>query len=353
MPKLSLAELQQLDRHLPVNCHTVSYGGSTEGIELSLIDPWGNPRPAIQTGGGFVARDSTSNPEQGPLGALYHPKDGTSASIYRANLHLVQPFNGDKPFHTLRRVDEELPSASIVLVKFGLPPGYELKSVKADNGREFNIRVWQGMRSTSEPIVGRNDEWLVELRDGDELTLFFPDGLVRQFVRTDGQLVEEKLTPADMLSARIADARLRLEQIDAADLEREEWQKATYVALAQMVDLLHLTWDGDRHHELVYDLFLELREEQLQTVHRKLLAVLHQANPILAQVVNSGGRVVSLSSAAPKEGPDPKRAEALRKKRERAAADRQRHWDTKGPGKGSSGGNQSGKKDRKVKRSRR
>ncbi len=277
MTKFDLAAQQKLDLHLPANAFGAGYVGLTEGVALALEDGFD---PSIRMGQRFIAIDRNS-------GAFYHPQNGVVAMIYRAVVHDVA-LEGRKPFSTLRRSTEEKISTSLIKVDASLPNGIKVKTVKGDGSKDYVLRVWSGIRTTGRPVLAFDGEALVELSVGDQLTIFFEDGFVRQYEQDKDGLVEVELSPAMMATLRIDDARLRLATVTPEqwpDPERREGQLR--FILGGMVDLFHLAAKDEVIRKDLAQFFFNLEQSLLGLIHRKLVAVLHQRDPLLAHAFSA------------------------------------------------------------------
>jgi len=269
----------------PANCFEVGrHGDPKEGIVLrtdkgpDVLRPW---EPYILIGTFRVHRDFWTDKERGPLGCLYH-HDGDITFVRRAELHKLEKM----PIYTLRRLDEEGPHPTMLLkVNLSLPSNGKLYS---KGGHLLHVQV--GVHGSAQTISSDNNEILICFNDGDEMNLLFPDGMVRSFKNSKSKLVENKLSPEEMATVRIEDAFKRLHR---ARINGDE--KKVLRVIHSMADLITLTRfikDGqDVRRRILSDFFLELPNEELSKVHRKVTAILHQTDSALVpmlQMKNGG-----------------------------------------------------------------
>jgi len=320
MTKFDLPAAQQRDIHLDSNVFTAGYAGLMDGVELSLdkgSDPLRPRDPSINIAGAFIARDRFVDRELGPRGCIYHPEGGLKAMVYRAVVHTVTPERG-KPFKVLRTPTAEKPTTSLLKVSIPLPKGIKVKAIVGADDKEHALRVWSGIRTTGTPVLAYDGEALVELKSGEQLTVFFEDGFVRQYQQEEAGLVEIELKPADMAELRIEDAQLRLAVVTPAqwpDPVRRERQQ--HFILAGMVDLFHLAAKDEGVRKDLAQFFFNLDQPLLGLVHRKLTAVLHQVDLILAYTFSSSAATTNVAPLKPK----PVDSDAARK---RALADQKK-----------------------------
>lgn len=283
MSNRSIASPEQLfaeEQRLPANCFTVKrYGQVTEGIELSFeqgphqSNPWA---PHVNVGGWRVQHDTFN-------GCGYKVQQGGTGLIRRAQLRTCLNKSNGKGFSTLVRPEVEKPGFSLVKVDLRLP-GVK-GSVVEVKGRTLNL--YSG--SAGGRIVECNEyEALIELKEGEKLTLFFPDGAVRRFIR-EARPVERQLTVEAQLQARIVQAWAVLEE--QLQLPVEQCGKAMAWTLQGMVDLINLTAVMDRKGEgqelrlmLLREFFLELDSPVFGLCERRLVAALYQIDPALVDV---------------------------------------------------------------------
>ncbi len=350
MANFDLVTAQKLDLHLVSNVFEAGYAGLVEGVELSLDrgpDPLRPRDPSLQVGHGFIARDRTVDKEKGPLGCIYHSQGALSAMVYRAVVHTVMP-EGRKSFQVLRTPTAEKPATSLVKISTRLPKGIKVRAVIGRDGQDHPLRVWSGVRTTGTVVLAYDGETLVELEIGEQLTIFFEDGFARQYEQDQDGIVEIELTPADMAKLRIDDAKARL-----ASVTPEQWpdpgrrERQLHFILAGMVDLFHLAAKDEAVHKDLVQFFFSLRPAELQLVHRKLVAVLHQRNPLLAHAFTAptSATVVPMKPRVP--NPDAAATRAQIEARRQTLRD-ERNKLTQGM-KGSSGGGKQPKQGGKKK----
>ncbi len=354
MAKFDLAAMQKLDRNLTSNVFEAGYTGLTEGVVMSLDrgpDPLRPRDPSIAIGLGFIARDRFVDRELGPMGCIYHPMGGQQARVYRAVVHTVVP-EGRKPFSVLRAPAEAKPATSLLKVSLELPKGTRVKTVKGADGAEHALRIWSGVRTTGKLVIAYDGEALVELSPGDELTILFEDGLVRQYEQDKDGLLEVELSPADMAELRIDDARQRLAAVTPQNWPNPEKREAQLrFILSGIVDLFHLAAKDEGVRKDLAQFFFNLDQSLLGLIHRKLVAVLHLRDPLLAHAFSTP---TTSSNVAPMR-PAKTAAEIAEAARKRAVADaRKQKLRTERleaqPKKGASGGGggkQSQKKGKK------
>ncbi len=268
------------EQRLPANCFTLKrYGPVAEGIELSFeqgphqSNPWA---PHVNVGGWRVQHDTYN-------GCGYQILSGGRGLIRRTALRTCLNKSNGKDFSTLVRPDVEKPGFSLVKVDLRLP-GVK-GSVVEVKGRTLNL--YSG--SAGGRIVECNDyEALIELKEGEKLTLFYSDGAVRRFIR-EAKPVERQLTVEAQLQARIDQAFAILEE--QAQLPVEQCGKAMAWTLQGMVDLINLTAVMDRKGEgqelrlmLLREFFLELDQAVFGLCERRLVAALYQIDPALVDV---------------------------------------------------------------------
>ncbi len=276
----------QSDAHLPANCYTLGrFGVPTEGIVMSMnrgpdeFQPWTSH---ILVGGYRIHRDSRD-------GCVFHKNaDGVTAIVRRAVPHYVEPL-GKSPFYTLKSQEKEKPSTTLVKVSTVLTFA---KSAIHMNGQE--LRLFAGVSGGT--MIGRDGyEALVELMEGETMSVFYEDGAVRTFRRQGVMLEERHLGTQEMLTARIQNAWERLEFAEAIG-DNEKRVRMMNGILSGMADLIHLTTrfnqrglGQEMRMELITEFFCNLTPEAMELIHRKVTAVLHQVDPALLSALRTGG----------------------------------------------------------------
>lgn len=348
MGYVDLAAAQKRDLHLPANVFSIGYAGVEEGVFLSLDKGPDllRPRdPSIAIGGAFIARDRYIDREQGPLGCIFHPAGAGIGRIYRTVVHTVVP-EGKKAFSVLRTPPTERPSESLFKVDLSFPRGQKVKNVQGADGSEHALRVWSGIRTDGTIIASLDGESLVQLKDLQQLTIMFEDGFVRQVFQNGPEMEEVTLNYLDMAKLRIADAHLRL-----AHISPETWpdsvrrEKATHYVLSGIVDLIHLSAKEDAVRKEIAQFFFNLQPELLQLIHRKLVAVLHQRDKVMAYAFTAPekGVVVTPMKPVDPEVSRQKRAAADVKKAQRRSNDQAVRNASRGGSGGSNHQKQKGK----------
>lgn len=345
MANTDLAAAQKRDLHLPVNAFSAGYAGIDEGVNLSLekgLDPLRPRDPSISIGTAFIARDRFIDRDHGPMGCIFHPEGAGSARVYRAVLHTVAP-EGKKAFSVLRTPPVDVPTESLLKVDLSLPRGQKVKTVAGLDNAEHTLRIWSGIRTDGTIVASHDREALVQLKDQQQLTMMFEDGFVRQVFQNGNEMEEITLSYLDMAKLRIADASLRLSRITPEtwpDSVRRE--KATFFVLSGMVDLIHLAEKQDEARKEITQFFFNLNPELLQLIHRKLVAVLHQRDRVMAYAFTApeNGVVVTPMKPADADAARQKRLAADAKKAKRRLEDQEFREAARG---GSGGGKQQKK----------
>jgi hypothetical protein len=187
-----LVRLMQADQAKPANCFTIAETIEA-GIHLSIGHPQTGDVPSLVLGEkSFIKRDTGQG-----KGCLYEDL-GDTGFVRRAQSGKID-LGGGKHFEVLRRVDVEQPQYALVHVHFGLQQG-----VKLNFGLE---PLWCGVQG-GRLIVRDEYECLVELKKGETLDIFYPDGSVSA-VHYDGLTnlsgkKPQKLLPEDTLESRLA-----------------------------------------------------------------------------------------------------------------------------------------------------
>ncbi len=135
------------------------------------------------------------------------------------------------------------------------------------------------------------------LLPGEYVSLLFPDGFVKKLQSREGRLIEENLSFADMAKIRIEDAHARLKRF--AELSDEDRTKAVYAVLSGMAELICVTLadrDGGQEirRQIIKDFFLELQQDHLNLIHRKLTAILHQVDSALVPMLRQESPAVTV-----------------------------------------------------------
>lgn len=269
--------MTQLNRTAIANCFSIGrFGDPSVGIKLSLdrgMDELRPLLPHIQLDGFRVHRDAFK-------GCAYelsgNPKFGT---VHRAELRACSSKASGKVFYTLKEPEADKVSYSIAKVNLRLPYA---KGPVTVNGHE--LRLWAGV--SGGVLVAKNGwEALVQMKEGERMTVFFEDGAVRHFMRQGAVLEEKFLDSKSQLDFRIEEAWTQLDRaLTRGDGAREN---TIFAILSGVADLLHLTtrFGGGLGQEmrmnLIRNFFLQLSDEALELCHRKVTAILHQVDPSL------------------------------------------------------------------------
>lgn len=270
---------------------------------------------------------------------------------------------GGRSIRTLGQPEQSRPTTSLLYVNCTIPGK---KSAVTVDG--FPVQLYTGVNG-GRVIERFEQEFLIELSEGQALTVFFEDGSVRSW-RRQGEILDERYftTPEAVLAARIAQAKSVL--ASAGDGPRaQDFVKAV---LLGMVGLLRFTTRFDAKGigqglrlQLLREFFLELPEHlwpviaralfsALTVVDRPLLAMLDSGEPeqVSATVVNIADRRAEVEVLSPEDREARRQANIARDEAARAAkAARQAVFKAKRkpivqPPK------QEGKKDKKNKRQR-
>ena len=221
----------------PVVCFTVT-DHVEEHFALDLNHPITGGKVALVMGeNSYVARDS-----YGRRGCLYK-MDGGKALVRRAEIEFFET-QGGKRFPLLRRLDNEDPKFILAHVRFGFR--------KANEKAGFE-NLWSDVRGGQK--IGKTDredaEALVELKEGQVLTIFYRDGAVAKIPYTDfGALASNggkvtMLGAEDALSERLDNIAETLNR--ASTLEGDARAKKEDGALHGLASLILMT---KNHSEL-------------------------------------------------------------------------------------------------------
>jgi hypothetical protein len=153
------------ERSKQTNCFSVRADGKVEeGIYLSLNHPMTGGKPALILGEStYVARDIV-----GYRSCLYEVVGGDRGLVRRASLGSFTLPSG-KSFPLLRKLDGE-PHTRLVHVDFGMPQNARLRP---DVGR-----LYAGIGRREQCVAWSDHEALVEVKKGEEIVIFYPDGRV-------------------------------------------------------------------------------------------------------------------------------------------------------------------------------
>ena len=256
---------------------------------IFMLGRFGNPQPGIQLSkqvGTDVLRPLPAHVDVGDRFFMIdsrYPAKVSDGTVMLAMVRYITPTHGGKSFATLGAPESGRPNTTLVLVKLALP-GKNTTVVAGD----FPVQLYTGV-SGGKLVERSNDEYLVELTEGQTLTVFYEDGGVRRW-RRQGQLLEERLfldTNA-VLTARIEQAK----QVLAEAKEHPKAQDFVKAILLGMADLLRFTVLFDKKGEgqglrlrLLREFFLELPEHQRVVVARSLFAALNAVDPTLLPLI--------------------------------------------------------------------
>jgi hypothetical protein len=203
-------------------------------------------------------------------------ESGNSVVVQNANIETVKTGSGVK-VHTLT-----LPSPDKVLVKIDFV-NKRSGNLKV-NGRELYLHA-----GVSKALVANQGEALVELTQGEEVVVFYDNGQVRSFYLFGNELSERVLMAEEMMFLRIQSAWDRLNRAFHTHTLDESFVRGV---LSGMADLIHLTTlpaykagGQELRMQLLQNFFLQLPEKDLSLVHAKLIAVLHQVDSALVQML--------------------------------------------------------------------
>lgn len=253
------------------NCFTIAlHGAPVPGIKLA---PAEQGLPTRLTVGHYYLMIDSKVPAQVDCGVT------KLATIRQVSC------GAGRGIRTLGQPESARPGVSLVRVDCRIPG--KKSAVMADG---FPVQLYTGV--TGGQVIERfEQEYLVELFEGQALTVFFEDGSVRSW-RRQGQILEEKhlVTSEDVLAARIKQAKSVLAAAD----DRSQAQDFIRAILLGIVDLLRFTVLLDKKGEgqglrlrLLREFFLELPEHQRVVVARSLFAALHAVDPTLLPLIQS------------------------------------------------------------------
>lgn len=309
---------------MPANCYTVDYNQQCAGIALredvgpDLLRP---RSPAIYAGLRFLPVDYRD-------GAIVH-HDSDGAFIHRANLNQFDTPQGST-IKTLVRPSTDKGDEVLVMTNSAMPTGHFLRPMAGQDGKAYSLNIQRGLHHNGQVLLADRDVAVIRLEVGQHVYLLFPDGLVRKFVaHVGGVLSEETLLLRQMALVRVEDAKKRLLNLMKKDVYVVDDAKHV---LSGMVDLFHRL-RGDSHEsarQVICNFFFkEIDDESLSLIHRKLTAVLHAVDPVMAHALNAPEKTdatpvnaeKSAQAAAKRAATEARRA-ALRAKRDADCRDR-------------------------------
>ena len=258
------------------NCFTISrFGAPVEGIVLSRdmgsnpLHPW---TPHIKVGTSRVHQDFKSGSEAVMV--------GEQLIVFKANV-FSRVLDSGRSVHTLKSATFNQARGLILKINLGMSQMNNTAMVV--NGR--NLRLYVGAHGGT-LLECQAAEAAVKLEDQEHVTCFFFDGAVRVFKCHEGALYEVPLGTEAMLRERINRAKIELKA--STELTGEGRDKKEYSVLMGMVDLLNLTAHFDKRGfgqqmrtSIIRDFFLKTEPAQLNLVHPRLTAILHQIDPAL------------------------------------------------------------------------
>jgi len=170
----------ELDYLCPPTCFTASLNGVEWGI-MSYFPRFREQRPYIAAGRTKVVFDRKEPP-------VYHFKSGR-IFVRRADIKLVRPKNGDQPFYVLKAPRDETSSALVHV------------STRCNCFETDHLHSWRGLSNEDGLIRSEGEDYLVTLREGQSVTVFFCETASR-FIFKDGELIEEPLTEEEEVLAK-------------------------------------------------------------------------------------------------------------------------------------------------------
>jgi hypothetical protein len=236
-------------------------------------------------------------PQRVVVGHRYVPVDSrTPAEVVDGKLMRAEIRHINNAFKVLTEPQLDRPKCSLVRVSFMLPG--KKSPIMVDG---FPVQLYTGF-SGGRLIEKGHDQALIELAEGERLSVFYEDGAVRQWVR-QGRSLEERefLTPDEVLDARIAQAKWVLEEAG----DQPKAQDFVKAVLLGMVGLLRFTTHFDKKGigqamrlRLLREFFLELRQPWLEGVYRALVAALYAVDRPLLPLLQGEPAETSASTKA-------------------------------------------------------
>ncbi len=168
----------------PATCYTIcDMGPPKEGIRLSLDNI--HVGPALFLENRYVKRHRNH-------GCIYRPMDGEVGLVRRAIIEWVDLPN-KLPIPLLT---QPLSTPEKVLVHVTLASPMSLGKLR----EEF----YEGILTTGTVVSQVRNQMLTEMKEGDELVLFYRDGTVRKFSVNQAELLEHPFSIEDMAHERMA-----------------------------------------------------------------------------------------------------------------------------------------------------
>lgn len=264
---------------LDPNCFTIGrFTPAEEGI--ALVVPPKPLYPYMEVGEERIMRDQR-------IGCLYMVTELGRAMIRRAFAERTQQQPSCRRFYALKNPGKEELNLSLLRISLGLPLGEPVVM------HERLLRPYYGVRGGF--IVAKSKtEVLITLKDGESINLFFVDGNVRTFHQNGAKLEEKSITHKLMFKLRIIEALNQLERaskITDVDLHN----KHIRTTLSGMSDLLHITarFKGvgqELRRQLIRDFFLQLPDEKLGLIHKRIFATLMTVDSALVSMLRKGSK---------------------------------------------------------------